>query len=504
MAGRGSRDDRGVVLPLAAMVLVILMIMAAFTVDVGAWYARASKLQRAADAAALAGVVWMPNLGKATAAAVETAAKNGFVDGVDDISIVVSDLPGNNRRLRVTITDNSAEQYFSTVVVNKEVISRRSTAEYVLPVPLGSPTNTLGTGNLLANAENMWLAVSGYCAAKENGDLRLSRFDGSYPPGGLICGGTETSTDYDPDGYTYSIDLAQAPGQAMTVELYDPSYAPDGGIPAIDLALRNPSTITTIYTLTEDTNRTPFVTGDDTLIDTFTATSGDATWSRKWMPMATISNPIKGTYYLNVKTLAAEPNSFGSNGFSIRGRLGGAFASCTTIAGVGYSASCPQVHGVTEMSIFANLIQGGGLGTANFYLAQVDAIHAGKQMVISLFDSGEGASKLEILDPNGNPAFFKWKTPCSPPTDPSGGCFGSGTALDVSGGGIQPGPQRGSGSKYNDRMMELTVDLPQDYVAQYGTKVWWKIRYTVAGSPTDRTTWSVKIVGDPVHLVSER
>jgi hypothetical protein len=53
-------------------------------------------------------------------------------------------------------------------------------------------------------------------------------------------------------------------------------------------------------------------------------------------------------------------------------------------------------------------------------------------------------------------------------------------------------------------MLELTVDLPLDYVTRYGTKVWWKIRYTVAGSPTDRTTWSVRIIGDPVHLVGER
>ena len=51
------------------------------------------------------------------------------------------------------------------------------------------------------------------------------------------------------------------------------------------------------------------------------------------------------------------------------------------------------------MSIFANLSG----TTADFYLAQIDPIHAGKTMRINMFDSGEGASSLQILDPNGNP-----------------------------------------------------------------------------------------------------
>ena len=72
------------------------------------------------------------------------------------------------------------------------------------------------------------------------------------------------------------------------------------------------------------------------------------------------------------------------------------------------------MHGVENISIFANL--GGGSGsTATFYLAQVDPVYAGKTLDIMLFDPGEGASSIEILDPNGNPATFTWTTPCNPP-----------------------------------------------------------------------------------------
>jgi hypothetical protein len=58
-----------------------------------------------------------------------------------------------------------------------------------------------------------------------------------------------------------------------------------------------------------------------------------------------------------------------------------------------------------------------------------------------------------------------------------------------------------STSLYNDRLLNLDITLPSNYTATYGTNTWWKIRYTVGSSATDRTTWSAKITGNPVHLV---
>ena len=58
------------------------------------------------------------------------------------------------------------------------------------------------------------------------------------------------------------------------------------------------------------------------------------------------------------------------------------------------------------MSIYANL--GGVAGdTATFYLAEVAALHAGKTMQLTLFDSGEGAQSIEVLDPNGEPGHLQ-------------------------------------------------------------------------------------------------
>jgi hypothetical protein len=45
----------------------------------------------------------------------------------------------------------------------------------------------------------------------------------------------------------------------------------------------------------------------------------------------------------------------------------------------------------------------------------------------------------------------------------------------------------------------LTVDLPANYATAYAAR-WWKINYVFSSAVTDRSTWSVRIIGDPVHI----
>jgi hypothetical protein len=501
--------ERGFVAVFIALVLVIMLVFAAFTVDFGSWYTRSAEIKRAADAAALAGVVWMPEFDQAQQYALATAAKNGFVNGQNNVSVTVEDVPNNNRQLRVTIRDNKAKQFFSRLVTNSQSIGRSSLAEYVLPVPLGSPKNTFGTGSLLSGSdrENFWAAVSGYCAGHESGDKKLSKYESySTSSSTSACqptGSPSSDDDYDAEGYLYAIDLPQN-ASSLKLDVYDGEYNRDGSTVPQDGELVNNQTITTTYKI-YDRNPTPLDLSNLTLINTVTVSTNDASYTNQWVRLNTWNNPQAGQYYVRVLTNAGGTeitNSRGSNGFSLRAFTGSSFSTCTTITGsANYSASCPQVHAVSDMSIFANLSG----STADFYLAQIDPIHAGKTMRINLFDSGEGASSLQILDPNGNPAAFNWSTPCSPPTPPTGGCSGTASganpSLDVSGTGTQPYTGLQSSSKYNDRFITIDIPLPTNYSTVYGGKVWWKVRYNVGSSPTDRTTWSVNIVGDPVHLL---
>jgi hypothetical protein len=504
-ARRGRRrDEGGFVTAVMAAALTVLVISAAFVVDVGGWYSRGMELQRGADAAALAAVVWMPDLPVARSVALDTAARNGFVPG-GSITVTVNPDATSSRRIIVSITDTNAPQTFSQMFRSSKSLSRIATAEYILPVPLGSPKNSFGTGDLLAgaNRENFWAAVNGYCAGHESGDLKLGRYE-SYSSGtgaALQCAptGGALSADYDPTGYLYAIELPQAQS-SLKLEVYDGGYNTSGSTPEVTLTT-DTEAVTTVFEVYGADN-TPLDTSDNPLLSTTTIATNNATYKNLWVSLYTWTNPAAGTYYLRIKTQAETSESRASNGFGLRAYTGASFATCTTIVGqAGYAAACPQIHGVGAMSIYANL--GGTAGsTATFYLADVNPIHAGKTMQITLFDAGEGAQKIEVLDPNGSPATFNWSTRCNPPTPPTGSCSGTGvTSLAVSGTGTQPYTGLQGNSKYNDRKMTLDIKLPTTYTTLYGTNTWWQIRYTVGSTTTDRTTWSVGIIGDPVHLV---
>ncbi len=507
--GRG-RGEEGSVIVILAVALPVLIVFAALSVDVGGWYARGLHLQRTADAAALAGVVWMPDYQQARTVALAEAAQNRVTPS-STITVNVSQDGNNLQRLTVAITDTDAPRYFSGVFRGRQTLTRTATAEFVVKVPLGSPKNTFGTGDLnpgTAQDENFWAAVNGYCAGHESGDLVMARNESltvATGPAVQCNNGSAQTADYDPDGYLYAIRVPSAQ-PSLKLEVYDAGYDNTGSSPDLNLtptfAPENQA-VSTVYEV-YDRDDTPLDTGDNPLLSTTTVTAANnATFKNTWFRLRTWTSPAAGTYYLRVKTSVQTGESRASNGFGLRAFTGSTFTLCTTIAGdTGYSANCPQVHGVTDMSIYASL--GGAAGsTATFYLSQVDAVHAGKTMRIQLFDSGEGASRIEVLTPAGAPATFDWTTLCNPPTPPSGSvCGATGvTSLDVSGTGPQPYSGLVGSSKYNDRKITLSIKLPAGYPAAYGGKVWWQIRYTVGSTATDRTTWSVNIVGDPVHLV---
>jgi hypothetical protein len=503
---RAARGEGGYLLVLTALAILPIVVFVSFSVDVGAWYARASKLQRTSDAAALAGVVWMPDLTKATSVALATAAKNGIPNG-GNITITVAAVPTDTHSLNVKISDAQAPQFFSKLIMGPVRINRQATARYEEPIPLGSPTNYFGTGSLMGGAasENIWAAVNGYCAARENGDLRLAGFDNAYNGGGYDCStvsGTVNNADYNAAGYLYEIQ-APATGVPATldVQVYDGAFNA-GSTPNPDLSLVSGAHVETTFKL-YDTG--PLLSPlSHTVLNTSVAASGDTTW-RNWHSVGTIVSPCAScTYYLGVSTKSGEAHSEGSNGFGVRTVANGTFSPCSTITGSTtppFASNCARIYPREEMSVFANLSG----ATATFYLASIDQAYAGRRLSIDLFDVGEGATKIEILDPNGSVVNFSWATPCSPPTPATGGCTGTNVASLNPGvtGAAQPVSRATSSYVFSDRTLTLFITLPSDYATRYGTKTWWKIRYTVGAAPTDRTTWSASVHGAPVHLIQD-
>jgi hypothetical protein len=486
-AGEG---EAGYILLTTVLLIVPLITLTAIAVDIGGWYLQASHHQKAAEAGSLAGVVHLPNEPVAIAEATKAVEANGYYDGVDGVSVTITRIGAN--QLRVTVSDG-AIQYLSKSVVSGFDIERSATAQQVKPTPLGSPRNSLGGGNLDgADPENIWLAINGYCSVRENGDLLNSGLQGAFVGPGYTCAAPATpNPDYDTEGYEYGVTIAQPSGQNFDVRVYDGSYTPNGNGPPDQAIMWGFNNIDTIYTL---------LAPDGTVLNTVTANSGDTWWENRWRSIGTISGATPGTYRVRVETPTNENGSYGVNSFALRTFTGGTYTKCTTEVGQpGFSATCPQIHGIDYVSV--RTLNAGAV--ADFYLADVNADNAGKTMEINLFDPGEGADSIQLLDPNGNPVSFRWSTDCATVSPPTGGCSGTTTSLDVSGTGTQPGPRRLSSSRYNDRSMILTVDLPNDYLAQFGTNSWWKVRYSFGGgaTPSDRTTWGVKILGDPLRLV---
>ena len=497
--GRRAEDERGNILILSALLIVPLLIFVGLSVDVGSWHARASRLQRAADAAALAGVVWMPDFDKAEEVALATARRNGFVTGTDDITVTVSRDPSSNRRLRVNIEDGRVETFFGRVVTDSIRIGRRAIAEYVLPVPLGSPTNYFGTGDLLGlmgqDSEYFWAAVNGYCTDKVDGDRVLSRYFGNKSPYG--CPGGTDNTEYRADGYTYYVELPPNRTAPVTLAVYDAGYYPGapGGSP--DLSLRNPSTIDTIFELRAadgtplDDSDNPLYTGcggsGESNPRTFGTDPASTVFNypflgpasrQRWTRYCTIPTTAPaGRYLLEVRTAAGQANSTGSNGYSLLARLGtGTFCDSRT------DASCPRIYGKDDISVFARTTASVG----SFYLSEIDRIHAGKSMVIRLWDPGEGGDSIRIRNPDNELVEFTYSV--------DGAAFTTvpTTSLDV------------TASQFNGKSIELLVSLVgYDPPANNN---WWKIEYRFRSGVdvTDRTTWSVSLIGDPVHLVEER
>ncbi len=498
--------DRGAIAVWFTLMLIVFVGLAALAVDVCTWYLRSQQLQRAADAAALSAVVHMPDTTSAGNAALVSLGKNN----IDTVRVsVVSGAGATNRQYRVALVDRNVPTFFGSIFRPNVAISRAATAEYTTPIRMGSPQNYLGWGGAALPLQagvpaasatpNFWLALNGYCTAKEHGDLLSARYDGNGTPAtSPTCGPVTTPVgsysedqsvvalpgqvpSYQPEGYLYSI--VTVPG-TTTISIYDPGYCPDGP-GTIDVKLSaSGSTVPLQYVLrSPDIAGTPTDYRDDPVVST--GTYSGCTGALSWVDIAAIN--ATGRYALELKT-PMQDHSLGANMFSLRATHGS-----TALCDARINGNCPQVSSQSALSIMASVT-----GTARFSFADIAAGYAGKQMVLGLWDPGEGMRSISVVNPSGSSVPFRVRVTPSTTGGPATFTSATQTSLDVSGCGgayTQPGPNRRGNCVFNDRLVELLVDIPIGYSGG-----WWSVAYEGGTAPTDRTTWTVRIVGDPVHL----
>src|SRR3989442_10812537 len=104
-AGDAWSDDRGQSFVIVALMLAALLGFMGIVIDVGWYEVNLVRVQRAADAAALAGVVYLPGQpANATTAARNEATKNGYTNLAGGVIVTATQDPINDRSILAMVT----------------------------------------------------------------------------------------------------------------------------------------------------------------------------------------------------------------------------------------------------------------------------------------------------------------------------------------------------------------------------------------------------------------
>lgn len=510
--------ERGYALIFVALLLLPMLGMVGIAVDVGSFYVRAAKIQRAADAAALAGVIHQPNFGTAKAVALDFAKQNGFDPATDpDIEVVVESI--GNQRLRVTIYDRDVDVFFSSVFLSNVEIVRFSTAEYVRPVPLGSPVNEFGNTSAPPSATDpqFWAAIQAPYTRYADGDPNttscLTTPDILGTAVGNSCaGGVDTQNpDFRPEGYWFAVEIEPAQvNLPVTISVFDAGfYQRDSPLDSTgdfvfnDASGRKPDTGFQIYDIDEtllDHTDNPRIPSCNLQVE---AETGG--YKETWAPICVITPSQPGVFPIRVYTSNSPnplyaPSNFPS-GWVSEGQGFNAFSMRATCSGC---LTQPRLYGLTDMSILNNIDTAAG-AMSEFFLAEIAPNNTGKTLEIRMFDPGDGAEgtfQLSVLHPNGG-----IQQGCDFESDGgSGGAVLSGSITGDCTIITRDGTATaGSENLFDGQWLTITVPLSNydcgDAITANGC--WWKVSYDFAGGAqaTDRTVWQVRVIGDPVRLV---
>ena len=482
----GLRGESGVTMPLIAMSMVALLGLAALAVDLGWLYVHTSRAQRAADASALAAVVHMPQrFDLATVAALEIATANGYEHGVN-ATVAVSEVSDDPAQVEVTVS-RTVELFFMQVfgMLDSDV-SRTARAEYLPPIPLGSPANSFGnacspTQPGCTGQANFWANIHGKYTNAAMGDAYSA----------FCRNDTHNSTcpqnpSWRSRGYLYGIERGSNSG--FTVQFLDMAHRNiSGGQTTTDnhrtgdrgCEAWGNSTAQCGQTVTANLylpDPTPLDVTDNTLLCSHTWTpipqvaTGAAYTFESPAGCFNVASALDGIYVLQI--VVQEPSQgiySGLNRYSLRVGAGS------------------RLYGLGDFSIYNN-----SSGTATeFFVAEVKDWYKGKTFVVELFDPGESSQTgtLQIVAPDGNVfddgdcriyvrnnAASPWTLQSSPST-----CQES----------VSP-------NEYNNRWLKFEMDLPADYSC---TTCWWKVNYSYPSAVNDTTTWRAYVIGNPVHLI---
>jgi hypothetical protein len=277
------RGAGGQVLPIFALIGVVLFAATGLAIDAGMGYLTYNGAERAAAAAALAGVPYMPAglptgtntsttcAGTAGAAACAATARAGYTNGSTvnghPVTITVSRYPagcgavGNpcaDNKLQVQVQAYVQPTFLHVLGFSDHPVVASDTGFFLPPISLGQPGAQLGStiDQLGTSGSYYFLRSEGYGNDRIEGDAYdpyTTNTSFSCTVGSETTAGLGTSTDVHTlsgttdvsaaamssasasplptrGGYNFSIAVPSTiPGGTGQAQIYNPAFAPDGG-----------------------------------------------------------------------------------------------------------------------------------------------------------------------------------------------------------------------------------------------------------------------------------
>lgn len=514
--GRSEQNEgeRGAILPLMAIMLIVLLGSAGMAVDLGWLYWNSLEIQHGADTAALAGVVYEPDQrAQAHSVGVAAATENGFVhDPANGNAIDLEDFSDdatavhNSSQLRATITQEVRTFFLGIFGLETVTISRTALAEYVQPLALGSPESTFGNDPQSGFNPNLWASIHGTYGPQSWGDRYTGLCLGASDYGPSCTPTADGRPSVDPGlstatgGYLYGIEVGPGSG-GLNVEIFDgPFYA--GSTPfewTGDFGLSSPDPMAATWFMLYGPDATPLDTTDGNELlcavkyDARSSRADDfAFWNPAWTSFDDISSGElqqmwDGMASSDDRTMCASNFDRGPGIYPLRVMVEHNDDWWTTnkysLRTSTTSGPAPMIYGLGDMSIYNNV----DLGLTEFYLTRIEEIHAGKTLVLEFWDAGDvedGGINDTLTIRNGAgaaPSDCTWTA--------SNGDSGSSCIINV------------GAKRYNNELISVSIPIAEGYTCT-GDECWYRVEYDYTGSDVhDTTSWTAYITGNPIRLV---
>ena len=486
--GEEAGMERGATLVLASMILVVLMGMAGFAVDLGWLYYRSTEAQKAAESAALAGVVHMPSPTgvpwtgtEAYQAAIDVAEAAGYkVQG--STKVIPSPVATHPNRMTVAIENVETTFFMRVFGVDTVTVNKTATAETLPPLRLGSDESFLGEDpecDLDPTCPNgtrdtdLWLAVNGDRTPKGQGDPFTPECYGAGPADGCVGNNFE----YRSPSYWYAVDVPQSEvGKSLQLQIYDPGHSP-GGV-ANDWELSVFASLDFRIRVLEP-DQTPSDPTDNAVVlcDMHFRNRNNAAYdpatSDAWVNLCSPVSAKRGIYVIEV-SVTGDVDLL--NAFSLRARMNGSANANVALYGIGaMSLWTPESN-----------------SSPTFKLVRIDPVYKGTQLIIELWDPGDlgQPGTLEFLGSLSG-------VECEVRTRDHRGHIIADWHADDGGSGCLVSV---AVQEHNNQWVDFKFNIPAGHSCS-GDACWSTVRYGFSGSTTDRTTWAARINGGPVHLV---